>query len=237
MENQNLNIPIRILHIGLSATYYGTENVIMNLFRNIDRTKFVFDFLFDHSIDTIEYEDEILHLGGKIYKLYYKMSEKSRKDYISPEEFFKIHQEINGVHYSVNNYSPYYRYIVAAKKRGLPIIVIHSHNSMNFLGKKTKDKLYNIYAKYSSGYYANSLLACSHVAGKWNFKNYNFTILKNAINIKDFAFEPYKRTTLREQYGLQNNIVLGFVGRLCHQKNPMFLMEIYKILKEKNINA
>ena len=44
----------------------GLETMLMNYYRNIDRTKIQFDFL-THRPDKSDYDDEILSLGGKVY--------------------------------------------------------------------------------------------------------------------------------------------------------------------------
>ena len=40
-----MNYPIRVLHVLHSLNCGGTENMIMNLYRNIDINKIQFDFL------------------------------------------------------------------------------------------------------------------------------------------------------------------------------------------------
>ena len=46
----------------------GIETMIMNYYRNIDRTKIQFDFLV-HRQEKADYDDEILSLGGHIYHM------------------------------------------------------------------------------------------------------------------------------------------------------------------------
>ena len=60
----------RILQIGMTSNYGGIESFIMNVYRNIDRKKFQFDFINMETDDKpIAYSDEIKSLGGKIYKI------------------------------------------------------------------------------------------------------------------------------------------------------------------------
>ena len=66
----------RILQTGFTANYGGVEAVVMNWYRNIDRDKIQFDFLVSHKLDKIAYEDEILSLGGHIYREHYGRKEK-----------------------------------------------------------------------------------------------------------------------------------------------------------------
>lgn len=74
----------RILHTGMTPNYGGVEAVVMNWYRNIDRTKIQFDFLTRHDGPKLAYEQEILDMGGHIYREYYGSKRKtvySRKIY------------------------------------------------------------------------------------------------------------------------------------------------------------
>ena len=53
---------LRILHIVTYMGRGGLETMIMNYYRNIDRTKIQFDFLV-HRQEKADYDDEILSLG------------------------------------------------------------------------------------------------------------------------------------------------------------------------------
>ena len=56
---------IRVLQIMSTLDCGGAENMIMNLYRNIDRTKVQFDFLL-RSKNGI-YEEEVKEMGGRIF--------------------------------------------------------------------------------------------------------------------------------------------------------------------------
>ena len=56
---------IRILQCVNDMHRAGLETMLMNYYRNIDRTKIQFDFL-THRPDKSDYDDEILSLGGKV---------------------------------------------------------------------------------------------------------------------------------------------------------------------------
>lgn len=67
---------VRVLQIIRTMNIGGAETFIMNVFRNIDRSKVMFDFLV--SGDGI-YDKEIRELGGKIYKITYITDVRTNK--------------------------------------------------------------------------------------------------------------------------------------------------------------
>ena len=58
----------RVLHIVGAMNRGGTETMLMNLYRNIDRDKLQFDFV-SFSQEDAHYDDEIRSMGGKIIKI------------------------------------------------------------------------------------------------------------------------------------------------------------------------
>ena len=60
--------PIRILHVVTYMGRGGLETMLMNYYRQIDRSKVQFDFLVHRDFEA-DYDDEILKLGGKIYHM------------------------------------------------------------------------------------------------------------------------------------------------------------------------
>ena len=228
---------IRIVQLGLTENYYGTEKAIMNTYKAIDKKKVQFDFLVHHSTPRLPYETEIEEMGGKVYREYFDYSEKKSYNYISPKQFFKNHPEIKGIHYNVNKFTPVYRYIEAAKKIGIPIRVIHSHNSGNMNKSSIKAKVYNVYVKSRLRWTSTDLIACSKLAGRWNFGRMNFEVINNSIDVEKYKYNKIMRNIIREKYNLQGKFVVGFIGRLQYQKNPEFTVKIYKELKKKKPNS
>lgn len=62
--------PIRVLHILQRMEAGGTQALLMNLYRNIDKSKIQFDFLVEYKEKQF-YDDEINALGGRIFTLRY----------------------------------------------------------------------------------------------------------------------------------------------------------------------
>ena len=58
--------PVRVLHILQRMEAGGTQALLMNIYRKIDRTKLQFDFLVEYSQKQF-YDDEITSMGGHVY--------------------------------------------------------------------------------------------------------------------------------------------------------------------------
>lgn len=222
--------PIRVLHILQRMEAGGTQALLMNIYRNIDRNKVQFDFLVEYPNKQF-YDEEILKLGGRIYYSnvrndfnILKFIKKLKK--IIKEKDYKI------VH--VHTYSIGYFSLKAAKKCRVPVRIAHSHNNetvhdFKYLPKLFLQKIYTIYANY--------LFACSEEAGRYLFENKDFKVLNNAIDSKKFIYNEDIRKEMRKKLGLEDSFVVGHVGRFHPQKNHKFLINIFSKIKERKNNA
>src|SRR5690554_3846799 len=59
---------IRVIHIVGRMDRAGAETMVMNLYREIDRSRFQFDFVY-FTADRCDYDDEIESLGGRIHRI------------------------------------------------------------------------------------------------------------------------------------------------------------------------
>ena len=243
MEEANVFMgPIRILQFGLASTkYYGTENVILNLYRHIDRSRYQFDFLVDHKYQAIDYEAEVEALGGHVYRQHYTPAEKSQRGYISPAQLWSLHPEIQGgAHlnldcYGYDNYGA--QLIAAAKKRGFPIRIIHMHSALRGPSVPLHTQIRHTLTLPFITRSGSQLLACSTKAGRYGFQRRPYEILPNAIETDKFTFDQAVRSRLREQYGLTDKLVLGFAGRFVPEKNPEFLLKILREINQRCSHA
>ena len=119
--------PIRILQWGMLGGFGGVEAFIMNVYRNVDRSKVQFDFLESHNEGRLAYEDEILAMGGHIYRVMYSQRESLIKSYSELLRFLREHSEFAGIHVNANY--PYAYPLKVAKEAGIPLRILHSHNS------------------------------------------------------------------------------------------------------------
>ncbi|MBY0145915.1 glycosyltransferase family 1 protein [Neobacillus niacini] len=214
--------PIRVLHVVVNMNRGGAETLIMNLYRNIDRSKVQFDFL--TCKDGI-FDSEIKELGGTIYRIPY-VSEAGHFGYIkSLNDFFSRHDDYTIVHSHLNRMSGFV--LRAAKKAGIHYCITHSHNTGGEGGILTKGY------KWYSGLFIPSnsdyTLACSQAAAKWLFgkRSSSTTLLNNGIEPELFSYSPDIRMTKRMELGISDQFVIGHVGRFTKQKNHKFLLEVF----------
>lgn len=219
----------RVLICGLTNNKGGIETYIMNIYRKLDRTKLQFDFLCEEN-QSIAFSDEITKMGGHIYYIPRKYKHPIRH-FILVRKLLK--NEYKGLYYQCNVKLRTMELFKLAKKYGIKKRVIHSHNTHEekrnivvFLREWYASKLYN---KYCTDFFA-----CSEEAGKWMFKNRSFSVINNCIDTNVFKYDESIRDMVRTRLQVDKDIVVfGTVGKLDHQKNPEFLVEVFKAYHDK----
>ena len=116
----------------------------------------------------------------------------------------------------------------AAKQAGVPRVIVHSHNTDLHPGLLRVPKLAIHRACVETlGCYADLRWAPSQAAAAFLFGGRPWTLIRNGIDLKRFAFDPVVRAAMRAQLGADENTrVIGCVGRLCAQKNQTFLLRV-----------
>lgn len=223
--------PVRVLHILQRMEAGGTQTLLMNIYRKIDRDKVQFDFLVEYPEKQF-YDDEILQMGGKIYYTNVRETFNILKFEYELKKILKEHPEYKLIH--VHAYTIGYFCLKTAKKCGIPVRIAHSHNNETVHDKKWifklgMQKLYTLYA--------TDLFACSEEAGKYLFKNKKFRVLTNAIDSSKFIANQDIRNSIRRELLIETDFVVGHVGRFHSQKNHRFLIEVFKEIKERRNNA
>ena len=106
-------------------------------------------------------------------------------------------------------------------------IVVHSHivYPPMTLTWRAAHLVYQLFADY--------FLGCGVAAGRFVFGDHidakpNFSVACNAVDAGRFHPDAAARAATRAAWGITDTDRLaGFVGRLNHQKNPLFLMEVF----------
>lgn len=209
----------------------GTQALLMNLYRKIDRTKLQFDFLVLYKEKQF-YDDEIENGGGKIWRFSFRENLNLFQFCAELKEFFLEHNEYKVVH--CHAFTVGFFCLKAARDAGVPVRIAHAHTNniardFKYFPKLIMRRLYTLYA--------TELFACSHEAGKFFFNDKPFTVIKNAIDSSKFVADLYVREKTRAELQLDGKFVVGHVGRFHLQKNHAFLIKIFKCIKAKKPDA
>lgn len=226
---------IRVLVVGMTSMMGGVESVIMNYFRNIDQSVCQFDFLSE--VESLAYQEEINRTKSKIIKI-----TPRRKSLLKHRnELKKIFKE--------NKYDAIWVNLCTlsnieslkyAKKYGVKVRIIHSHNSEN-MGSKLTLLLHKL-NRLNIEKYATDFWACSDLAGTFFYNSKimsdkNYKVINNAIDLEKFKFDEDIRQRYREELCLEDKFVVGHVGRFHFQKNHEFLINVFYELQKMKDNA
>ncbi|WP_434798697.1 glycosyltransferase family 1 protein [Terrisporobacter vanillatitrophus] len=222
----------KVLHIVGAMNRGGTETMLMNLYRNIDRDKIQFDFV-SFSQAEAHYDEEIKLLGGKVIKI-----SKSN----SVKELIEVIND-NGPYAVVHAHTLFNSGIamLAAKKCGVKVRIVHAHTTKDDSSSLLR-KIYIKSMRYLINNNSTNTLACSKEAGKYLFgdkeiKKNKHNYFPNLINYEDLLKEPKQEVEIfKEKQNLKDSIVIGHIGTFKESKNHKFLLEITKYMKEHNID-
>lgn len=226
---------IRVLHSVSNMDRGGIETMLMNYYRNIDRTKIQFDFICNKTKPG-DYDDEIKSMGGRIF-LGPGLKPNNYPEYIKfIDRILKENPDIKILH--AHNEGMAFYPLSSAKKAGLKIRIAHAHNTRIIRDYKWPLK---IVCKAMLPYVANQYWSCGTDAGIYYFGKKRWSeqgkLLHNAIPLDNFKFNNSIRDKLRAEYGLEDKFVIGHVGRFNLQKNHIRLIDIFREVVAKNPNA
>lgn len=222
----------KILIYGLTSMIGGVETYIINLVQNIDKTKFEIDFLVQDEIEGIN-KEKIKDSYNNIHFV-----ENYKKH---PIKAFKTLKKI----YKKNKYDVIHLNISTASScmYALPSkfyskntkILIHSHNG------GTNNKLQHFFFRKILRIIADEILACSDIAAEWMYgkkisNSGKVIITNNAIQTKKFIYDKKIRDKIRNELKIENDFVIGHIGRFNEQKNHFWLINLFKKLSDEEDN-
>lgn len=228
---------IKILQVNGAMNLGGTDVMIMNLFRNMDRNLYEFDFLY-YTAETSYFDDEIIKLGGKIIRTssptkgsYFRLIKNLRRviKENGPYDVIHIHTMLNSGLVAL-----------AAYKEGIPVRIVHSHSTQGgdstTLLYKTYEKLMkNAIRKYATDFVGCGKEAAVYLFGKRLLEK-KVVIIPNSINLERYidstALDPI---TIKEALGIPlKKKVVAQIGAFKDVKNHIFTLDIIKKIKQKN---
>lgn len=223
---------IRVLQIVDHMGIGGIQAFIMNVYRNIDRDKYQFDFLL-HRKDKNAYAQEIERLGGIIYYVPAR-NQGIIKNIRTLNAFFKRHREYKVVHQHESSLS-YIEPLIVACNNNVPVRIIHSHSTR--MGNNMIHRVLHYLNAKRIHKIATNYLACGELAGKWFYGESKvkdgFSVVINGIRLRDYEYDEIVRSQMRENLGIGKSVVYCHVGRFDEVKNHRFLIDVFKEIQVK----
>ncbi len=240
---------IKVLHVLGGLGLGGAESRIMDLYRHADRNKIRFDFLVH--MDPAEYkraitqgkdpesfrqpqhyDDEVRKLGGSIYALpAYRVV--NHLQYVKAAEiFFARHHDYNVVQGHMTSTASIYL-SAAGKYRSdkAPYMYLVAHTRNAGIPGGPKGMVIR-HLRRSLPDVADSLFACSHLAGDETFGGAPYAYVPNTIDVSRFLFDMTVRNDVRREYGISDEkVLIGNVARFESQKNQPFLIRAFAAMQ------
>lgn len=230
---------IKVLHVVGKRPRGGVGTFLINMNRNINVDLIRFDYLIcDLSKDDGPFDKAVKEFGAQVFVLP-ELKYKNTSHYLSElNQFYSTHNYYDIVHVHSPNIG-FFNFLMA-KKYDISHRIVHSHNTK--YSDKFTSAIRNYFLQLPMKPYITSKFACSKKAGEFLFgrkqmSNGNVFLANNAIDANKFRYNKCLREKVRKDLNLEENFVIGHVGRFNLQKNHDFLLEIFKEVKKLEKNA
>lgn len=226
-----LNKRNRVLVWGLSNNKAGTEAVINSYASIISDTPF----------DFITFEEPINYIGlfsrdrdNRFFVIHSK-SQNPIQYYIDLKRHMNEHAYEYKALWFNTNHAANIDLLKLAHRYAIPRRIVHSHNSHdpNELALKV---MCHINANACTRL-ATERWACSVSAGNYLFRGTPFTLIPNLVDSKACSFNLDKRAEIRSSLKVGKSLVIGNVGRLSHQKNQGYLIDLLGRLRKQGVDC
>ncbi len=208
----------------------GIKSVLFSYIEKLPKEQFSFDVVAYKVASSAEYSF-VDRYGGTLIEIpsisHPMKYNSSLSDVLSKGNYDICHSMLNSLNPIVMH---------AAKNASIPVRIAENLSAGHPLEKKSKIKsLLKPFAKcWSTDIAANSNLAAGWLYGE---DASDCEILPNPISFSKFEFDGALRKQMRESLDLDSRYVIGWIGRFAPQKNPLFLLEILRSVREKGIDA
>lgn len=237
------NKPIKVLQVALGdGSYGGVASFLYAFYSHMNHHRVLCDFLYCSKNSMISKMNTEALKQSKVTALNaMKPADNGVNDYIKLlSELRKYFREnrYDIVHINTSNI-----YLCTSVLHSVPketFCITHSHNTkpviddLRSIKRRMKELLVLPCRKYimrqSDFYFACSKAAGLYLYGEGIIDNPKFKVICNAIDIERFRFNK----DTRKRYRNTGNFVFGHVGRMTQQKNPFFLLKIFKEIHLRN---
>ncbi|WP_298737838.1 glycosyltransferase [uncultured Psychrobacter sp.] len=208
----------------------GAETMLMNLYRQVDRTRVQFDFI-TFTNETADYDTEILQLGGKIIPI---IANNPIERMLRLRKFLKKNPDYKIIHAHMLLSNAFH--LLAAKAAGVEHRISHAHNTNNGKSNIVK-KAYEKWALITNRKIATHKIACGKLAAQYLFGTTdNVWLLPNAVDIEQMIVVANDSRDYIDQKFANKGLKIIQVGRLSEVKNHQFSLKVAEELNNRDID-
>lgn len=214
----------------------GIESFLYNVLCRLDLTGLEID-LVAAKIEESIFTDGLAQRGVRFYEL----SGNPRHLLRNWSAFWKLLQKrkYDVIHFNVfQGLSLFYAQL--AKETGVPVRIVHCHgpalrpSKTRWLKMRVHLLAKALFANAATERWACSAAAATFMFPAWILQKAGFNYIHNGIDTVRFQFSMEQRQELRRALAISHDFVIGHVGRLCEEKNQMFLLDIFaNILQQR----
>ena len=230
---------MRVLHAVMTLDPGGVERWLLEVTRNLDPAAIRFDF----AVATGEggaYAEELSRLGSRIFFLRagrdpLRLALALRRVLREAGPYDAVHAHLHHVGGLV---------LAVAERAGVPRRIAHSHLDTSHIDRRggLLRRLYRKGTRKMIDRHATHRIAVSAIAARslygpgWE-KDPRVRILPCGLDFERFRALP-SNDAARRRLGLPLDApILGTVGRLEEQKNHLFLLEVFALLRKRRPDA
>ncbi len=222
---------IRVVHFTIANTAGGVTKSVLELWKYIDREKFHFDFV--TMSDKLDFADELEKEGCKIYYLSAYAEDDIAVFTREVREIFSNGYDV------VQLQTAWWRGFVVeeiAKGMHIPKVIIYGNNTDVHIredySREAARKQHFQYRELLSENIATDFAACSEEAARWLYGDKipkeKIKIIPYGVALEQYRYDADVRKRYRAELEIENEYVIGHVGRFAYQKNHEFLIEIFR---------
>ena len=213
-----------VLH-GLGAN--GIDSLFANLSNKWDYENFDITYFVAVDEDAHQFwEDYVKENGVKVVHLHDLDRNRIIKWPRTLFNAFKQYGPFDAVHVNMDMLNGIN--LMIAKRAGIPERICHAHRSNSENTDSRVKKFYISIMRKMIHKFASKCIACSDVAGEYFYKGNDYDILYNGIDNDKYRCD---------RDGSQTELRFITVGRMTPQKNPLFLIEIFKKIVDRKPTA
>lgn len=221
----------QILVEGMTGNKGGKETFIINVYQKLLESK-EYAFTFIAYDETIAYEDYLTSTGAAVVHLPPRNEGLLRHLAAMVGLFKKKHFDVVWSHKTTLSAC---ELLFISKLFGVKKRIVHSHSSANMGGRFTF--IMHLLNRRLLPLWVTDCLACSESAANWFYRNNDYVIIKNGIDVEKFRFDPAVRNSVRESLGIKDSFVVGHIGRFGLEKNHKKLINVFDEVLKVQPNA